>query len=108
MRKLRYHLQVILGCMTKELEMILAERGSIGHNLLRPLFILVIMSLLAIGGGIAPIAVVMNDSGPYAQQFYTALGNSHSFRSQTTSAQDAQNLIDAGKIVAVVTIPADF
>ncbi len=108
MRKLRFQLLVIWGCAVKELQSALAERGTAVQNMLRPLFILVMMSLFAIGGGIAPIAVVMNDNGPYAQQFYEALGNSHSFRLQTASAQDAQALIDAGKIVAVVTIPADF
>jgi len=50
----------------------------------------------------------MNDHGHYAQQFYDAMSHAHSFRLQQASAADAQNLISAGKIVAVVTIPADF
>ena len=61
-----------------------------------------------IGGGYAPTAVVMNDRGPYAQQFYQAMSGAHSFRLQQTSAQEAQALLHSGHIVAVVTVPADF
>ena len=50
----------------------------------------------------APTAVVMHDTGPYAQQFYNAMSHAHSFRLQIASASDAQNLISTGKIVAVV------
>lgn len=50
----------------------------------------------------------MNDTGTYAQKFYDAMSHAHSFRLQIASASDAQNLITTGKIVAVVTIPADF
>ena len=50
----------------------------------------------------------MHDTIPYAQAFYAAMAHAHSFRLQTTSAQEAQDLIQTGKIVAVVTIPADF
>ena len=108
MQKLHYHAQVIWGCMTKEIQTALAERGAAVSQIFRALFFLAIMSYLAIGGGIAPTAGVMNDTGPYARQFYNALANAYSFRLQTASAQEAQNLIEAGKIVAVVTIPADF
>jgi ABC-type transport system involved in multi-copper enzyme maturation permease subunit len=36
------------------------------------------------------------------------MSHAHSFRLQIASTSDAQNLISTGKIVAVVTIPADF
>jgi len=70
--------------------------------------VLILLSLFALSGGLAPTAVVMHDTGPYAQQFYDAMSHAHSFRLQIASASDAQNLISTGKIVAVVTIPADF
>jgi ABC-2 type transport system permease protein len=73
-----------------------------------PINFLFLMILFVIGGGYAPTAVVMNDRGPYAQQFYQAMSGAHSFRLQQTSAQEAQALLHSGHIVAVVTIPADF
>jgi ABC-type transport system involved in multi-copper enzyme maturation permease subunit len=50
----------------------------------------------------------MEDTGPYAQQFYNAMAHASSFRLQIASRQEAQDLLTAGRIVAVVTIPADF
>jgi ABC-type multidrug transport system permease subunit len=66
------------------------------------------MSLFAVSGGLAPTAVVMRDAGPYAQQFYDAMAHAHSFFLQKDSTQEAQALIQEGRIVAVVTIPPDF
>src|SRR5579864_5334524 len=108
MQNVLYPLRVVWTCMSKEIQMSLAQRGTVVQNILRPIFFLAIMGLFAVGAGTAPTAVVMNDSGPYAQQFYDAMANAHSFRLQTASAQEAQGLLDTGKIVAVVTIPADF
>src|SRR5260370_14441596 len=66
------------------------------------------MSLLVVSGGLAPTAVVMQDSRPLAQQFYTAMSQAHSFVLQQATVEQAEALIEQGKIVAVVTIPADF
>src|SRR6266568_7947323 len=55
-----------------------------------------------------PTAVVMQDYGPYAQKFYQSMGTTHSFHLQQLSASEASNLLHAGRIVAVVTIPPDF
>jgi len=103
-----YHLRVIWACMKKEIKTALTERGSTIMGVFLPVNFLILMSLFAVSGGLAPTAVVMQDSGPYAQQFYNAMAHAHSFRLQTASAQEAQGLIEAGRIVAVVTIPADF
>src|SRR5260370_38617877 len=66
------------------------------------------MSLLVVSGGLAPTAVVMQDSRPLAQQFYTAMSQAHSFVLQQATVEQAEALIEQGKIVAVGTIPADF
>jgi ABC-2 type transport system permease protein len=50
----------------------------------------------------------MRDAGPLAQQFYAAMSQAHSFVLQQATAEQADALIQQGKIVAVVTIPADF
>jgi ABC-2 type transport system permease protein len=103
-----YTLRVIWACMKKDIKSALTERAFTIVGTLVPLNILILLSLFVIGGGYAPTAVVMEDTGPYAQQFYHAMSTAHSFVLQKVSATEASDLIQGGRIVAVVTIPADF
>jgi ABC-2 type transport system permease protein len=103
-----YTLRVIWACMKKDIKSALTERVFTIIGIFVPVNVLILLSLFVLAGSQAPTAVVMHDTGPYAQQFYTAMSHAHSFRLQTASADEAQNLISTGKIVAVVTIPADF
>ena len=108
METLGYTLRVIWACLKKDLKSALTEPLYTLVSIILPLNVLVLMSLLVISGGLAPTAVVMQDSGPLAQQFYAAMSQAHSFVLQQTSAEQAEALIEQGKIVAVVMIPADF
>ncbi len=108
MNSLAYNLRVILACMQKDIKSALTERAFSIISVFLPVNFLILFSLFAISGGQAPTAVVMLDKGTYAQQFYHAMATAHSFQLQTSSAQQAQNLIESGRIVAVITIPADF
>src|SRR6516225_8406989 len=101
-------LRVIWACMKKDIKTSFKERTFTIIGTLVPINILFLMILFVIGGGYAPTAVVMNDHGPYAQQLYRAMSGAHSFRLQQVSAQDAGDLLRSGRIVAVVTVPADF
>jgi ABC-2 type transport system permease protein len=103
-----YTLRVIWACMKKDIKSALTERVFTIISVFVPVNILILLSLFAISGGQAPTAVVMNDTGPYARQFYEAMSNAHSFILQTATASDAASLMQRGKIVAVVTVPADF
>jgi ABC-2 type transport system permease protein len=108
LREPAYTLRVIWACMKKDIRSALTQRVFTIVSLLVPLNVLILLSLFVVGGGYAPTAVVMQDTGPYAQQFYDAMNHAHSFRLQKASASEASDLIQAGRIVAVVTIPADF
>lgn len=108
MSPMMYHLRVIWACMNKEIKSALTERTTTIMGVFLPANFLILMSLFAVSGGLAPTAVVMKETGPYAQQFYDAMAHAHSFRLQQASTQEAKNLIHAGQIVAVVTIPANF
>ncbi|MEO6892566.1 MAG: ABC transporter permease [Ktedonobacteraceae bacterium] len=108
MHAITYDLRVIWACMKKDIKSALSERVATIITILVPINLLILMSLFVISGGLAPTAVVMNDQGPYARQFYTAMSQAHSFSLRITNASDAEQLIQAGKIVAIVTIPADF
>ena len=108
MSSITNNLRVIWACMKKDILSALAERTGTIAAVFIPVNFMVLLSLFALSGGQAPTAVVMHDTGPYAQQFYDAMAHAHSFRLQTANTQEAENLIQGGRIVAVVTIPADF
>lgn len=103
-----YTLRVILACMKKDIKTALSERIFTILSVFVPVNFLILMSLFVLAGSNAPTAVVMGDRGPYAQQLYTAMSNAHSFRLQQASADEAHNLLQSGRIVAVVTIPPGF
>src|SRR5215468_8278093 len=104
----RSFLCVIWACLKKDLKSALTEPLYTLVSIILPLNVLVLMSLLVISGGLAPTAVVMQDTGPLAQQFYAAMKEAHSFVVQQATAEQADTLLAQGRIVAVVTIPADF
>lgn len=108
LQELSYNLRVIWACMKKDIKSALTERTFTIIGVFIPVNVLIMMSLFVLGGGQAPTAVVMYDNGPLAQQFYTAMSHAHSFRLQKATAAGAETLIETGRIVAVVTIPADF
>jgi ABC-2 type transport system permease protein len=101
-------LRVIWACMKKDIKSALSERLFTSVSIVIPLNVLLLLSLMVISGGLAPTAVVMHDHGPLAQQLYTAMSHAHSFVLQQTSEAEAHALIEESKVVAVVTIPADF
>jgi ABC-2 type transport system permease protein len=108
MRSLMHSLRVVWACAKKDIKSALTERVFTIVSIFIPVNILILLSLFVSSGGLAPTAVVMEDTGPYAQQLYDAMSHAHSFRLRQTSATEAQQLISTGRIVAVVTIPADF
>lgn len=103
-----YTLRVIWACMKKDIKSALTERVFTIIGIFVPVNVLILLSLFVLSGSNAPTAIVIQDSGQYAQAFYDAMSHAHSFRLQKASASEARDLIQAGKIVAVVTIPADF
>jgi ABC-type multidrug transport system permease subunit len=101
-------LRVIWGCAWKDIRSALTERSTLVQSVTLPVNYLIMMSLFVLAGSHAPTAVVMNDHGPYARQFVTAMRQADSFRLEFTSAAAARQQMHAGTLVAVVTIPAGF
>lgn len=108
LRSLRSFLRVMWACLKKDLKSTRTEPLFTIVSIILPLNVLALMSLMVVSGGLAPTAVVMQDTGPLAQQFYTSMQTAHSFVVQQTTARQASALLAEGRIVAVVTIPADF
>lgn len=106
---LAFWLDIIIECMRKDIKSALADRIALFQMIVLPLNYNMLLILFALAGSAAPTAVVMQDRGPHAQQFYEALEASYSFRLQiANSEQEATSLLTHGDIVAVVTIPSDF
>ncbi|HET8913983.1 MAG TPA: ABC transporter permease [Ktedonobacteraceae bacterium] len=105
---LTYNLRVIWACARKDIRTALTERVFTIIGIFLPLNFLILLSLFVLAGSNVPTAVVMQDRGPYAQQLYTSMSHAHSFRLIPASAADASAMYNAGKIVSIVTIPANF
>lgn len=102
-------LDVVWECMRKDIASALSERVALFQMIILPLNYNVLLILFALAGSAAPTAVVMQDQGRYAQQFYSAMNASSSFRLQVVGSEaTANSMLLQGEIVAVVTIPADF
>ncbi|HEY5002770.1 MAG TPA: ABC transporter permease [Ktedonobacteraceae bacterium] len=100
--------RIIWACMKKDFLTTMTERIFLVTLILIPLQYLCLFILFVLPGDAGPTAVVMQDTGPYAQQLYNAMANAHSFQLFQAPAQEAQDQLEAGHVVAVVTIPANF
>ncbi|MBV9357374.1 MAG: ABC transporter permease [Chloroflexi bacterium] len=105
---MRGRLRVIGAVCTKDLRLALRERASTIIGVLIPLNFLVLFILFALSGGEAPIAVVMDDQEPLAQQLLVALQQAHSFQVHVVDGSEAERELREGSIVGVVTLPANF
>jgi ABC-2 type transport system permease protein len=101
-------LQALWGCAVRDIRAALTERSVLVQSVTLPVNYLIMMSLFVLAGSHAPTDVVMNDHGPYARQFVTAMRQAHSFRLDVVTAATARAQMRQGTLVAVVTIPAGF
>src|SRR5579859_8164231 len=85
-----YHLRVVFACMDKEIKAALTEHIS---AMFIPMDILILMSLFAVSSVLAPMAAMMEETGLYARQFYTAVASARPFRLQmvNTNGQCARS-----------------
>lgn len=105
---LAYSVRVALAVARKDVRISLIERTFTLVSILLPINFLLLFLLVALTGGEAPTAVVLQERGPLARQFVTQMEHAHSFIIRETSAQQARQLLQQGSIVAIVTIPPDF
>src|ERR1700758_1118940 len=101
-------ISVIWAMALKDIRSSLTERAFMLTSVIIPINFLLLFLLFALTGGQAPTAVVLKGNGPYAQQLLSAMQHSHSFIIQQTTASNAQNLMQKGQIVAIVTVPTNF
>jgi ABC-2 type transport system permease protein len=73
-----------------------------------PLNYLILFLITVINGNQAPTVLVSADRGPYAQAFVRALRSTDTFDLRPMGATAARSAFRAGRVVAMITIPATF
>jgi len=108
MQAIIYYSRTIWACTKKDFYISLTERIFLLTLIMIPLQYLLLFIIFVLPSDHAPTAVVMLDQGTYAKQLFNSMSKANSFNLVQTTPQMAASQLRAGKIVAVVTIPADF
>lgn len=99
---------ILWACTLKDIKSALSERATLLQTISLPVNYLIMLSLFVLSTSNAPTAVVLQDQGPYAQEFVSAMSEAHSFRLFMMPASEADAQLYQGALVAVVTIPPNF
>ncbi len=92
----------------KDLRIWWCQWYNIAAALLMPLTYVLVVWLGATAVGESPVALVIQDPGPLAQQMAQSLQQAQVFRVRVVDAATAQQLYGNLEVAAIVTIPASF
>ncbi len=85
------------------------QRLFLALTMLAASSLLVLVSLFALTGSDAPLAVVDEDHGEYARRFVDAMQRvPHAFALRPMNAAAAERALASGRLVGVLTLPAGF
>jgi ABC-2 type transport system permease protein len=102
-------LRALRAAAALELSQLRGERVFVALTFVAALGLLVLLTLFALTGSHAPLAVVDLDRSDDSQRFVTALTQvPHAFRLEPTSADRAHRRLVAGRLIGVLTLPAGF
>jgi ABC-2 type transport system permease protein len=82
--------------------------ANIAATILPAVALLLVQALGSAAVGRSPVALVVNDAGPQAQQLAASIRHADVFRLTTTDTAHAQTMLHTLNVVAVITIPAGF
>jgi ABC-2 type transport system permease protein len=100
---------VLVAAMRLELRQLRADRAFVALTVLAAVSFLVLVSLFGLTASDAPMALVLDDRGPYARHFVQALVEvPHAFRLTRMTREDAAAALGQGRLVGAITIPAGF
>jgi ABC-2 type transport system permease protein len=92
-----------------ELSQLRHHRLFLALTVLAASSLLVLVSLFALTGSDAPLAVVDEDHGEYARRFVAAMAEvPHAFSLRPMDAASARRQLRSGRLVGVLTLPAGF
>src|SRR3984893_15178990 len=98
----------IRAIVLKDIAIWLRQPTSIAVTLLPSLGLFVIVSVSASAVGRNPVALVVQDNGPRAQQLATIIEHSDAFNARRVTSDEAERLLKNVDVAAVITIPAGF
>jgi len=92
-----------------ELAHLRANRAFVALSALAAVSLLVMVSLFGLTGSYAPIAINIQDRGPFASRIVDAMKTAyHSFAIKYASLDEANQMLRSGRLVGIVTIPENF
>ena len=100
----------ILAIVRKDISVWLRQPTSIAATVLPAIAFMVILYFGAQAVGRNPVALVVKDSGPHAQELINILSDSGAFKVAmiTIAPQKAEDALKQVKVAAVITIPSNF
>ncbi len=99
-----------IALLRKEVRQMLRDKSNLAVGLLLPIALILLFGYgLSFDVKNAPVAVVLEDSAPTAREAVAGLGGS-SYLSPVwgTQMQEAERLLRAGEVDAIVRVPLDF
>jgi ABC-2 type transport system permease protein len=97
------------GAARVELAFLGRSRAFVASTVLLALSLLALVSLFALTGSDAPLAVVDEDASDYSRRFADALAQvPHAFSLRSMSAGGAHEALGRGKLVGAITLPRGF
>lgn len=99
----------LYGAFRAELLQMGRSRTLVALAMIQAITFLLLVSLFGLTGSMAPTALINNDNGPYSKIFIKNLQNDHhSFALRTMDLKTANEELERGRLVAILTIPSGF
>jgi ABC-2 type transport system permease protein len=100
----------ILAIVRKDIGVWLRQPTAITATILPAIAFMIILYFGAQAVGRNPIALVVQDNGPHAQEFVNILSNSDAFMVSlvTSKQEEAEQALKLIQVAAVITIPSNF
>jgi ABC-type multidrug transport system permease subunit len=100
----------VLAIVRKDIGVWLRQPATIASTVLPAVSLLVILFFFQQAVGRNPVAIVVHDTGPHAQELVKILSDSNAFKIAmiTTAQPNAEQALKQLKVAAVITIPSNF
>jgi len=105
---MRYEVTAILAIVRKDIGVWARQPTAVAATVLPAIVLIGVLSIGAAAVGRNPIALVVEGSGPHAQQLAAILADSDAFVVQPATPDQASAALRELRVAAAVTIPADF
>jgi ABC-2 type transport system permease protein len=104
----RGELSAIWAIVRKDIAVWIRQPTAVAATLLPAISLMVVLYIGAAAVGRNPVALVVQDGGPRAQQLTAILEDSDAFSVTRLSADQAAAALQSLKVAAVITIPPNF